>query len=195
MSEPQADGQCQSVPEVSAEDRRFPLLRWMLDVRAALARGNVPRRVLSLQPKPSMSRAKLKRKWSEQALLGAPRDKKTRKLMQRAERRAQQASSPSQAPRRKGGHPRKTVRGAAVLVPAKARSLSSKQRGSHRVKPATVDVAAGSKASKQKGRKLAEQRIRQGKDARTLRSPAKPASSRGRAGVGAGKQHAGWSAD
>jgi len=185
------------VPEVSADDHRFPLLRWMLDVRAALARGNVPRRVLSLQPKLSVSR--VKRKWSEQALLSVPRDKKTRKLMQRAERRAQQASSPAQPLRRKGSHAPKTVRGAAAVFSANARSPSDKQRRGHRAKAVIIGKAASTKPDKRKGPRLAELRTRQGKDARTLRRSAKSARSRGKAGksagVGTGKQHAGWGAD
>ena len=193
----QADGQCQSVAEISVEDHRFPLLRWMLDVRAALARGNISRRVLSMQPKLSISRVKLKRNWSEQALLSPPRDKKTRKLMQRAERRAQQASM-SQAPptRRKGSHAPKTVRGAAVPSSAKARSPSdNKRRRNPRAKTVNVDIAAGTNRDKRKGRKPAEQRKRQGKDARTLRRSAEPARGRGKAVLGAGRQHGGWSAE
>ena len=194
---PQADGQSQSISGSSLEEQRFPMLRWMLDVRTALARGNVPRRVVSLLPEVPVGRGKMKRKWSEQALLVPLRDKKTRKLMQRAERRAKLASSPAQPLRKKGSHAPKTLRGAGIPLAANTGLSSDKRRGSRRGKAVVVDEAAALRADRKAGRKN-KQKARQGKDERSLHRSAKPARTRGKkkssAGADACKQHAGWSA-
>ena len=185
----QADGQSQSVERVSAQEHEFPLLRWMLDVRAELARGNVPRRVVSPQPKVLAGHVRSKRRWSEDALLRQLPDKRSRKLMHRAERRAQQAVQPAQAHRR-GRHALKRRRAAAASAPPPSRSPTDQHQRGYQIGHAAGSTAEANVSRKQ-GRKFGKQKAKKGETKQLKRRNAKPVDRRS----GAGKQHSGWSAD
>ena len=188
----QADGQSQSVAGESEEDQRFPLLRWMLDVRAVLARGSVPRRVNSPQPPMILAgRMSNKRRRSEDALLRQLPDKRSRKLMQRAERRMQQAVQPAQ-PHRKGRHALRRARVAATSAPPQSRSPTEQQQRGYGNANAAGSAAEPNRGGK-KGRKSGKQKARQGSGTPVKCRIAKPAEGRGKSG--AGKQHSGWCAN
>ena len=163
----------------------------MLDIRAVLARGDVQRRVVSPQPRMDvLGRSAIKRKRSEDALLRQLPDKRSRKLMQRAERRAQQAVQPAQ-PLKKGRHALRRMRAAVASVPSASRSPTEQPQRGH-TNGHAAGSAAGTNAGHRQRRSPGKQKGKQDKSTRLRRKKAKAA---GRGQLGAGKQHSGWGAD
>ena len=125
------------------------------------------------------------------ALLGQLPDKRSRKLMQRAERRAQQVLQPAQS-YKKGRHALRRACAAMAPAPPPSRSpTEQRHRGYQDSKPARL--APQARQVRKKGRIYGKQIAGHGEKKQMQRMYATPAEGQGRSG--AGKQHSGWSAE